>query len=233
MKNLILLGLIVISNFIYSQASEDFVLVSTDYAKDRIFSKKRPQEKARYKREVFEKAEVRKIEVHDLKRQRLISREFYNGKKVPIGKWIVTNYDGSVDTLDYDFDLQAHYDQGKLCDSSDVSLDSLEKINGYEHAVLSGSDGEDPIMSIYHRIAKTTKYPDAAKDAGISGTVYLEFIIESNANVELYSIVKGAHPFLDVEAVRVMRSLEFSKPAFQDEEAVRTCYTLPIRFSLR
>ena len=60
------------------------------------------------------------------------------------------------------------------------------------------------------------KYPKDAKAAGIAGTVQVKFVVGSNGGVQEVEVLQGAHPSLDAEAVRVVKSSPKWKPGMKD-----------------
>lgn len=81
-------------------------------------------------------------------------------------------------------------------------------------------------------IAKTTKYPEIAKENGISGRVFVEFVIDKTGKVTKAQIKKGVDPYLDAEALRVVKSMPDWKPGKQRGKTVPVSYQLPIKFTL-
>ena len=93
--------------------------------------------------------------------------------------------------------------------------------------VYPGGDAE-LFKFIYSHIV----YPEAAKAEKIEGRVILRFIINPEGNVEGISIVRGVHPLLDNEAVRVLKLVPPFKPGMQGGKAVNVWYSLPVTFKL-
>lgn len=75
-------------------------------------------------------------------------------------------------------------------------------------------------------------YPEAAKAEKIEGRVILRFIISPEGNVEGISIVRGVHPLLDNEAVRVLELVPPFRPGMQGGKAVNVWYSIPVTFKL-
>ena len=88
---------------------------------------------------------------------------------------------------------------------------------------------------IYKYIAQNTKYPPMAKDAGISGTVYIRYLVNEKGKVTDVEVLRGVSggKSLDDEAVRVIKSLPTMTPGKQRGKPVRVQYTVPVRFNLR
>ena len=81
-------------------------------------------------------------------------------------------------------------------------------------------------------IAKNTKYPEAAKEAKVEGRVIIRFIVTKEGNADGVSILKGVHPLLDEEAVRVVSTLKGFEPGKQGGVPVNVWYMVPITFKL-
>jgi len=76
-------------------------------------------------------------------------------------------------------------------------------------------------------------YPYAAKTKGIQGKIIVRFIVDAAGNVGSATILKGADPLLDEEALRVVRKLPKFKPGVKDGKAVAVYYVIPINFTLK
>ena len=81
-------------------------------------------------------------------------------------------------------------------------------------------------------LMNTVVYPNIAKRQGISGTVYVGFVINTEGVVTNVEVKKGIHDSLDDEAVRVVKMMPIWIPGRQQGRAVRVAYTLPIKFKL-
>ena len=82
-------------------------------------------------------------------------------------------------------------------------------------------------------VAQRLKYPEIAAENGISGRVYVQFVVEPNGVVDNVKVVRGVDPALDAEAIRVVKSSPKWKPGKQRGKAVRVAYTIPIVFVLQ
>lgn len=81
-------------------------------------------------------------------------------------------------------------------------------------------------------LAKETKYPEEAREQGITGKVFVQFIVEKDGRVDSVWVKRSAHPLLDVEALRVVQLIDGWKPATQNDKPVRVTYMLPISFAM-
>ncbi len=75
-------------------------------------------------------------------------------------------------------------------------------------------------------------YPPAAREAGIDGRVFIQFVVDENGNVTDPTVLRSPHEMLSEEALRVIRLMKFT-PGQQRGEAVRVRMSTPIAFELR
>lgn len=89
--------------------------------------------------------------------------------------------------------------------------------------------GNDAITSW---IAKNTTYPEIAKDNGITGKVFVQFVIGKDGSVTNVQVMRAVDPYLDKEAVRVVQSMPKWKPGKQRGKPVKVSFQVPINFKL-
>jgi len=82
-------------------------------------------------------------------------------------------------------------------------------------------------------IARSIKYPVIAQENGITGRVYVGFVVNKLGQIENVKIMRGVDPSLDKEAVRVINKMPKWKPGKQRGKAVKVSYTVPINFQLQ
>lgn len=82
-------------------------------------------------------------------------------------------------------------------------------------------------------VMKNLEYPEIAAENGISGTVYVQFVVEPSGNVNKVTIMRGVDPALDKEAIRVVKTSPKWTPGKQRGEPVRVAFTFPIKFVLQ
>jgi protein TonB len=76
-------------------------------------------------------------------------------------------------------------------------------------------------------------YPNDAKEKGIEGKVYLQFVINSEGSVTDIKVIRGAgNTSLDEEAIRVVKTMPKWIPGKQNGKIVDVQFTLPIVFKL-
>ena len=77
------------------------------------------------------------------------------------------------------------------------------------------------------------KYPQAAREIGIQGTVYVNFVVEKDGSITQIKIIRGIGGGCDEEAMRVVQMMPKWKPGKQRGKEVRVAYDMPIKFTLR
>lgn len=81
-------------------------------------------------------------------------------------------------------------------------------------------------------LAENIRYPKKAQQEGTQGRVTVQFIVEKDGSISHTSILRGVHPELDAEAMRVINTMPKWKPGTQRGEVVRVKYTIPVMFRL-
>jgi len=81
-------------------------------------------------------------------------------------------------------------------------------------------------------ILNNLNYPEIARKTGITGTVYVQFVVEKDGSISDVKVVRGIGGGCDEEAVRVVKSMPKWKPGKQRGQPVRVYFTLPIEFKL-
>ena len=73
-------------------------------------------------------------------------------------------------------------------------------------------------------------YPEDAKNNGIQGRVTLQFTIAKDGSVTKVKVIRGTHPALDAEAIRVVSMSPKWEPGRQRGRAVSVTYVFPVIF---
>ncbi len=123
-------------------------------------------------------------------------------------------------------------DIGQLGCFSDEVEEVIEK-DYLNVQIMPTFNGGDPGVEFYNYILETLNYPDEAVRNHVEGRVTVLFIVNSKGYVERAEIVKGVHPVLDQEALRVINNSPRWEPGFQNGRNVNVIYTFPISFKLQ
>ena len=81
-------------------------------------------------------------------------------------------------------------------------------------------------------VTNNIHYPEEAKDNGIEGRVFVEFVVEKDGSVNEVKVLKGIGHGCDDEAVRVVKTMPKWKPGMQKGKPVRVHYQMPFLFKL-
>ncbi len=82
-------------------------------------------------------------------------------------------------------------------------------------------------------IGKHLRYPASAQAKGVSGIVYVSFVISPEGQVTKVEVLKGIDTACDQEAARVISKMPLWKPGRQSGRNVPVRYSLPIRFAMQ
>lgn len=86
---------------------------------------------------------------------------------------------------------------------------------------------------LFKYLGGNIKYPAMAKDAGISGIVYVTFVVMETGKISDVKVLRGIGGGCDEEAIRVVKSMPQWKAGKQRGKPVRVQFNLPIRFTLK
>ena len=79
-------------------------------------------------------------------------------------------------------------------------------------------------------LSANVKYPEAAKQAGISGRVTTQFVVGEDGVIRDVKVLRSVSPELDAEAIRVMNSMPKWEPGKLEGKPVPVRYTVPVNF---
>jgi len=82
-------------------------------------------------------------------------------------------------------------------------------------------------------IQSSVKYPSIALENGISGTVYVGFIVNKKGEVSGINIIRGVDPALDEEVIRALKAAPLWEPGKQREKPVNVSFSIPVKFIIQ
>lgn len=87
--------------------------------------------------------------------------------------------------------------------------------------------------AMYAYLKGNIKYPTDALENNVTGTIYVEFVINEDGSISREIARRGGYPSLVTEALRVVSEMPAWSPGQDvDGKNVKTSVTLPIRFEL-
>ncbi len=83
-------------------------------------------------------------------------------------------------------------------------------------------------------MAENLKYPETAKEKGLEGKCYIQFVVSLDGKISNVKIRKGVVdcPECDKEAVRMVEAMPLWKPGKVNGRAVSSLFSLPVLFKL-
>ena len=166
----------------------------------------------------------------------LLSQQTYN-EGLKDGKYIHFDSLGNIK-------LEQTYVMGEL-------IDSLTKRNGKilstdervieEMPRFPGCEDINAPAIELHECSKTKfleyiysklKYPRYAREHDIEGDALVQFIVQKDGTVSDLIIHRGVCKEIKQEIEKIMTSMPLWRPGYQDGEAVKVLYTMPIKFRL-
>ncbi|WP_421765579.1 energy transducer TonB [Ekhidna sp.] len=91
---------------------------------------------------------------------------------------------------------------------------------------------KDGLDAFYAYLADELDYPSRALRLGITGSVFVEFVIEKDGRITQAQVVKGIGAGCDEEAIRVIQNAPNWTPGKQRGIPVRVRKIIPVRFMM-
>lgn len=112
-----------------------------------------------------------------------------------------------------------------------------EEVEDVEETVWVAVE-EDPefpggLDALSQYLADNIQYPALARENGITGKVFVTFVVEKDGRVGQIKILRDIGGGCGAEAVRVVKAMPKWKPGKQSGKPVRTQFNLPVSFTLR
>lgn len=137
--------------------------------------------------------------------------------EVPIGEWKHYNKDSLIEH--WDFSL-LYYDSEHKMD-----LDILNDLGESEKKQMI-----EKASKMYGE--KSLSYPALMIESGITGTVYVQIVIQSDGWIQPFSIYQSVHPLLDYAAWSYLKAIQ-DTPILYNGEPVECYALLPINFRIQ
>lgn len=87
--------------------------------------------------------------------------------------------------------------------------------------------------AMYEYIQKNIKYPPLARENGITGRVYINFLVDKEGRISNVKLLRGIGYGCDEEALRVIKAMPAWKPGKQNGRPVQVSYNMPVNFTLK
>jgi len=112
---------------------------------------------------------------------------------------------------------------------SKVVDDDKNKVFTFVEQMPEFPGGEQALMDY---LGKHIKYPPAARETNVEGTVFVSFVVDKNGNIGDIKVLRDIGAGCGDEAIRVIKSMPPWKPGKQNGNSVNVQYNLPVKFQL-
>lgn len=160
-------------------------------------------------------------------------------------KAIYENSAQTTPTLPVTVDSNKQYEEKKLTLSdSSVSIEQkkivlpdstkIQDTSTIFAVVDQAPEYKEGLPALYKYISNNMQFPEEARKEGLSGTVHVAFVVETNGVLSNIQIKRSVREDVDLEAIRVIKSMSGAWKAGKiNGKDVRSTFTLPLRFELR
>ncbi len=134
------------------------------------------------------------------------------------------SYTVTIDSAPFDITYITRMltDDSEATDDSEVYTGAVEVLPEYPGGT----------SAMFEFIQKNVKYPESAKEKGIEGRVFIQFVVEKDGSLSSFQVLRGVSEDIDAEAIRVLKMMPKWKPGMNNGEPVRVQYTMPFKFQL-
>jgi len=151
-----------------------------------------------------------------LKQQVSYSNDKYNGE--------FTSYWRNKQKRRIDHYIDGKLTEGYCYDSTGVA------VSYYPYEVMPVYPGGE--KELLNFIGRHLRYPVAAQENGVQGTVLVRFIVTKTGKVDKIKVIRSLSVETDIEACLVISTLPDWTPGKVEDEPVDVYYTLPIKYRL-
>ncbi len=141
-------------------------------------------------------------------------------------------------------------DDAEITETIIASVDDtgpVVDIKNIENVVIEEPEREEEVFQVVEKMPefpggaaelmkwlnKNMKYPSIAQDNGIQGRVIVQFVVNKDGSIVDPVVMKSVDPYLDKEALRVVKMMPRWSPGEQRGKPVRVKFTLPVTFRLQ
>ena len=121
---------------------------------------------------------------------------------------------------------------GEIDEIQEHQVKMMPDENGIYNIVEEPASFPGGMANCLKFLSENMKYPEDCKKEGIQGRVIAQFLIDKDGSIKDVKIVRGVHPSLDKESIRVIESMPRWTPGKVKGEPVKTKFTLPVAFKI-
>lgn len=87
--------------------------------------------------------------------------------------------------------------------------------------------------AMFKKIYDNIRYPEIPRANGVGGRVFITFVVMKDGSIGNVQVARPVDPWLDAEALRVVRLLDCFTPGMQGGRPVQVPFSIPILFQLK
>lgn len=143
--------------------------------------------------------------------------------------------DGDEQTKDINLDVSTSFDESiDIFDYPEMPEDTgyAEDDKIYTNVEIK-PEFKGGLAAMYEYLSSTIKYPVMAKETGITGIVYVEFVVEKDGSITDVKALRKVEGGCTEEALRAVNAMPAWESAIQNGRRVRCKFVLPVKFNLR
>lgn len=152
----------------------------------------------------------------------------YKTQEIPVMNNAIINVQLDVDAMVVDFTRENKVNgdvnpAGAQNNSNKETYQVVEELPSYKGGTVA----------LQKFLEAGLKYPEEAKKAGISGKVYVSFIVSAEGQVTDAKIMRSVSPLLNDESLRLTNSMKDWTPGSQNGKKQSMAVIMPIEFKLK
>ena len=128
------------------------------------------------------------------------------------------------------------YTKGDLVSTKVKNVVTIEKDKNYDNVftvVEKMPEFPGGMEGLMEYLSKSIKYPHQARELGVKGKVYIQFIVEKNGSITELDVIRGIGEGCDEIALQAVEDMPTWSPGEQRGIPVRVRFVLPVNFTLR
>ncbi len=129
-----------------------------------------------------------------------------------------------------DYQIVKEYVKATKKETRSYSVSKKDTIYTFGSTLPTFPGGDEELMKY---LSKNIHYPVEAREKGLQGSVYLQFVVTKTGAIENVKAIRSPDTELTNEAIRVVKSMPKWKPATYKNEKVSMRFTLPVKFKMK
>lgn len=122
----------------------------------------------------------------------------------------------------------------EIADVGNVVVEDIPEEETIHQIVEEQPEFPGGMQALMKYLKDNINYPRISRENGSQGRSFINFVVNADGSIQDVEVLKSSSdPYLDKEAVRVVKSMPNWKPGKQSGKAVRVRFTLPVTFRLK